>query len=80
MVGGITSGVVAPPEGFSGDIPLLPQDKNVTLARWMFGFGSLVSLAMFGYAMQLFFGATPRLIAPGGRFCRIKFTENPDSR
>ncbi len=47
--------VFSPHEGFSGGIPFLSYDNNVTLARWLFGFGSVLTLAMFGHAMRLVF-------------------------
>lgn len=39
-------------EGFSGGIPLLPHESNVTLGRWMFGIGALISFAVSAYAFR----------------------------
>lgn len=43
----------APPAGFSGGIPLLSAEANVTLARWVFGAGAVLSLLLCGYAVRL---------------------------
>jgi hypothetical protein len=45
----------ASPEGFSGGIPFLPRDMNVTLARVMFGLGSIMCFGGFLYAVKRFF-------------------------
>jgi hypothetical protein len=39
-------------EGFSGGMPLLPHESNVTLGRWMFGIGALVCFAISAYAFR----------------------------
>ena len=46
----------ASPEGFSGGIPFLPHDTNVSLGRTMFGLGSVMCFAAFLYALKRFFG------------------------
>jgi TRAP-type C4-dicarboxylate transport system permease small subunit len=42
-------------EGFSGGIPFLPNDMNVSLARIMFGLGGLLCFGGFLYALKRFF-------------------------
>ena len=42
-------------EGFSGGIPFLPNDMNVSLARVMFGLGALLCFGGFLYALKRFF-------------------------
>ena len=44
-------------EGFSGGIPFLPNDMNVSLARVMFGLGTLLCFGGFLYALKRFFGS-----------------------
>ncbi|MGI9221481.1 MAG: hypothetical protein ACR2QS_10670 [Woeseiaceae bacterium] len=44
-------------EGFSGGIPFLPSDTNVSLARIMFGLGTLLCFGGFLYALKRFFGS-----------------------
>ena len=44
-------------EGFSGGIPFLPRDVNVSLARIMFGLGAVLCFAGFLYALKRFFGS-----------------------
>jgi hypothetical protein len=44
-------------EGFSGGIPFLPNDMNVSLARVMFGLGALLCCGGFLYALKRFFGS-----------------------
>jgi hypothetical protein len=44
-------------EGFSGGIPFLPNDMNVSLARFMFGLGALLCFGGFLYALKRFFGS-----------------------
>ena len=39
-------------EGFSGGVPLLSNDSNVTLGRWMFGLGAIISFAVAAYAFR----------------------------
>jgi hypothetical protein len=45
------------PEGFSGGIPFLPRDMNVSVGRIMFGLGTLMCFAGFLYALKRFFGS-----------------------
>lgn len=45
------------PEGFSGGIPFLPRDANVSFARVMFGLGTLLCFGGFLYALKRFFGS-----------------------
>ncbi len=44
-------------EGFSGGIPFLPNDMNVSLSRVMFGIGTLLCFGIFLYALKRFFGS-----------------------
>jgi hypothetical protein len=44
-------------EGFSGGVPFLPNDMNVSLARVMFGLGALLCFGGFLYALKRFFGS-----------------------
>ena len=44
-------------EGFSGGIPFLPNDMNVSLARVMFGLGALLCFGGVLYALKRFFGS-----------------------
>jgi hypothetical protein len=44
-------------EGFSGGIPFLPSDMNVSVARFMFGLGALLCSGGFLYALKRFFGS-----------------------
>ena len=44
-------------EGFSGGIPFLPNDTNVSLSRVMFGIGTLLCFGIFLYALNRFFGS-----------------------
>ena len=46
--------VYGPSEGFSGGIPLLSNEANVRLARWVFGLGSLVCFAISGWAFKIY--------------------------
>lgn len=39
-------------DGFSGGIPFLSADSNLSLARLMFGFGGLVCFLIAGYALK----------------------------
>ncbi len=39
-------------EGFSGGIPLLSDAVNVTLGRWVFGGGALISFSISAYAFR----------------------------
>lgn len=41
-----------PDDGFSGGISLLPPAANVTLGRWVFGSGAILSLAISVYALR----------------------------
>ncbi len=43
--------------GFSGGIPFLPSDMNVSLGRVMFGLGALLCFGGFLYALLRFFGS-----------------------
>jgi hypothetical protein len=42
----------APADGFSGGVPLLSPEANVTLARWVFGCGALICFAISVYAFR----------------------------
>ncbi len=42
----------SPSEGFSGGVPLLAGESNVTLGRWMFGIGALMCFAISAYAFR----------------------------
>ena len=54
---GVWVSLFAPPEGFSGGVPLLSEEANIRLARWVFGCGALVCLGMFCFALgQVFQG------------------------
>ena len=44
-------------EGFSGGIPFLPREMNVSLGRVIFGLGALICFAMFLWALKRFFGS-----------------------
>jgi hypothetical protein len=55
LIGGWIS-LFASSEGFSGGIPFLPYDANVTFARIMFGLGALMCFGGFLYAVKRFFG------------------------
>ena len=46
-------------EGFSGGIPFMSYEANVRLARWMFGLGSLVCLAIAAWAFKRFWSRLP---------------------
>ena len=48
----------ASPEGFSGGIPFLPRDMNVSFARIMFGLGTLMCFGWFLYAVKSFLRRT----------------------
>lgn len=48
---GVWVAVFSPADGFSGGIPLLSDEANVTLARWVFGCGAVLCLVLFGYAV-----------------------------
>lgn len=39
-------------EGFSGGLPLVSQETNILLGRWLFGLGALISFALCGYAFR----------------------------
>lgn len=49
---GVWVSLFSPPEGFSGGIPLLSNETNVMIARWVFGCGAIVSFALCGYAVR----------------------------
>ena len=42
--------LLGPAAGFSGGIPFLPDAYNVTVARWVFGLGALVSFMILVHA------------------------------
>jgi len=42
----------SPGEGFSGGVPLLSNEANVTLGRWVFGGGALICFAISVYAFR----------------------------
>lgn len=44
--------IYSPSEGFSGGVPLISNEANVMLARWVFGMGSLVCFAISGWAFK----------------------------
>lgn len=44
----------SPSEGFSGGIPFIPYESNVSLARVLFGFGSLICFALSAWAFSRF--------------------------
>jgi hypothetical protein len=44
-------------EGFSGGIPFLPHNMNVSFARILFGLGAILCFSGFLYALKRFFGA-----------------------
>lgn len=44
--------VFAPPDGFLGGIPFLPDVLNVSLARWGFGGGALVLYVWAAYTIR----------------------------
>lgn len=39
--------------GFSGGLPFLPAELNVSIGRWVFGIGSLICFALSLYAFRL---------------------------
>ena len=49
---GIWVSLFAPSASFSGGIPLLSHEQNVTLGRWVIGCGAVVSLMLTGYALR----------------------------
>ena len=49
---GIWVCLLAPDSGFSGGLPFLTREQNITLARFVFGAGSLISLLMAGWAIR----------------------------
>lgn len=48
---GMWVALFAPAEGFSGGFFFVSDDTNVTIARWFFGIGALLALAIFVVAM-----------------------------
>ena len=52
---GIWVSLFASSQGMSGGIPLLSKSTNVTIGRWLFGFGALICFLMFIYALRSFF-------------------------
>jgi arginine exporter protein ArgO len=51
--------IYGPSEGFSGGIPLISNEANVWLARWVFGLGSLVCFALSGWAFKIYRSKLP---------------------
>lgn len=49
---GVWVALFACSEGFSGGIPLLSDAVNVTLGRWVFGGGALISFSISAYAFR----------------------------
>lgn len=49
---GVWVALFASSEGFSGGIPLLSDAVNVTLGRWVFGGGALISFSISAYAFR----------------------------
>jgi uncharacterized membrane protein YphA (DoxX/SURF4 family) len=47
----------APSEGFSGGLPLISNDTNIAIGRWVFGIGSLMCLAISAWAFKRFYRA-----------------------
>jgi hypothetical protein len=39
-------------EGFSGGLPFLSHELNVTLGRWLIGLGAMITFAMCAYAFR----------------------------
>lgn len=44
-------------DGFSGGVPFMPSSFNISLARVMFGLGTLLCFGGFLYALKRFFGS-----------------------
>jgi len=61
IIGGWIS-LFASSKGFSGGIPFLPYDTNVSFARVMFGLGALMCFGGFLYAVKRFFRRPEELI------------------
>ena len=51
---GVWVALFSPDEGFVGGFTALNEEQNIALARWMFGFGSIVSFITSGYGIQQF--------------------------
>lgn len=49
---GVWVAVFSSSDGFSGGLPFLARELNITLGRWLFGLGSLISFAMCAYAFR----------------------------
>ena len=45
----------APAEGFSGGLPLVSNDTNIVIGRWVFGIGSLMCFAISAWAFKRFY-------------------------
>lgn len=52
---GVWVALFSPSDGFSGGLPLISNEANIRLARWVFGLGSLVCFAMAAWAFKRFF-------------------------
>lgn len=52
LVGGWV-GIFGSDQGFSGGIPFVPETVNISIARGIFGIGSLFCLLMAAYAFKL---------------------------
>ena len=51
---------LSPSEGFSGGLPFVSRESNVSIARVVFGAGSLVCLAIAAWAFRRFIRAGSR--------------------
>lgn len=51
---GMWAALLSSDDGFSGGLLFLSHDANVTLGRWIFGLGALISLAICAWAWYLF--------------------------
>jgi len=49
---GLWVALFSPPEAIAGGIPFLPQSINAVLGKWLFGAGSVISLAVSIYALR----------------------------
>ena len=52
---GLWVALFASSEGMSGGIPLISKATNVTIGRFLFGFGALICFFMAVYALRRFF-------------------------
>ncbi len=48
---GLWVALFAPADGFSGGFFFVSDETNVTIARWIFGIGAVLALAIFANAM-----------------------------